>query len=147
MTTDKQHQDDVKVEEILLDDGRHAEKRVVVDEKGNQVVEIFAEQRMPLKLEKRIVCETKNIVVKEIHQMLDNGKVVSEEVFEVSPEAFALTKNVVEKQVSDAPVSKFQEVVEQNVENKNKKDKMVNMIMIAVIAVQVVLLLGYLLLT
>jgi hypothetical protein len=45
MTTDKQHQDDVKVEEILLDDGRHAEKRVVVDEKGNQVVEIFAEQK------------------------------------------------------------------------------------------------------
>jgi hypothetical protein len=147
MTTDNEHHDDVKIEEILLDDGRHAEKRMIVDENGNQVVEIFAEQRVPLKLEKRIVCETKNIVVKETHQMLDNGKVVSEEVFSVSPEAFALTKSVEQVPASRNAVVKAQEVVEQNVENKNKKDKMINMIMAVIIAVQVVLLLGYLLLT
>jgi hypothetical protein len=47
-----------KIESLVLDDGRRAERHITLDANGNEVIEIFAEEKRPLKLEKRIVRET-----------------------------------------------------------------------------------------
>lgn len=77
---------EIKVEALTLDDGRRAERHIILDEQGNEVVEIFAEEKRPLKLEKRIVREYKNIVSKETHQTVKDGEVAYEEVRSLEPE-------------------------------------------------------------
>jgi hypothetical protein len=77
---------EIRVETLTLDDGRRAERHVALDETGNEVVEIFAEEKRPLKLEKRIVREFKNIVSKETHQTVKDGEVAYEEVHSLEPE-------------------------------------------------------------
>ena len=69
-----------RIETITLDDGRRAERHVTFDAKGNEVVEIFAEEKRPLKLEKRISREMKQIVAKEIHETIKDGEVAYQEV-------------------------------------------------------------------
>jgi hypothetical protein len=140
MSKNETHHDDVKVEEVTLDDGRRAEKHITKDS-SKEVVEVFAEQKPVMKLENRIIRETKTIVVKEIHQKLEDNNVVSEEVFEVSPEAFSLTKNISTQSVK--PNVKLEEVVEQAVGEKKKNDKIVNFVLIGMIVLQVALLVGY----
>lgn len=76
----------VQVETLTLDDGRRAERHVFADPAGHEVVEIFAEEKRPLKLEKRIVREYKNIVSKETHQTVRDGNVTFEEVRSLEPE-------------------------------------------------------------
>ena len=142
MSINEQHQDDVKVEEVKLDDGRRGERHVV-KQSDKEVVEIFAEQKPVLKLENRIIRETKTVVVKEIHQKLNDGNVVSEEVFEVSPEAFSLTKNVTAQAADVAPESNTQAVVEEKVNQDKSKDNLLNTIMVIVILVQIALLVGF----
>jgi hypothetical protein len=71
---------EVRVHKMTLDDGRHAERHVSVDEEGNEVVEIFAEEKRPLKLEKRIHREFKNVVAKETHETIKDGEVAHVEV-------------------------------------------------------------------
>lgn len=85
----KLRQDDVpevRIESITLDDGRKAERHVTVDDNGNEVVEIFAEEKRPLKLEKRILREHKQVVAKETHQVVKDGEIVLEEVHSTQPE-------------------------------------------------------------
>lgn len=85
----KLRQDDepeVRIESVTLDDGRKAERHVTVDGNGNEVVEIFAEEKRPLKLEKRILREHKQIVAKETHQVVKDGEIVLEEVHSTQPE-------------------------------------------------------------
>lgn len=145
MSTNETHHDDVRVEEVTLDDGRRAEKHIKKDS-DKEVVEVFAEQKPVMKLENRIVRESKTVVVKEIHQKLQDGTVVSEEVFEVSPEAFSLTKNLGVQTVASStvvtPTKNVEDVVEESVGNGNK-DKLVNMVLIGLIVLQVALLVGY----
>lgn len=143
MSTNENHHDDVKVEEVTLDDGRRAEKHII-KESGKEVVEVFAEQKPVMKLENRIIRETKTVVVKEVHQKLEDGNVVSEEVFEVSPEAFSLTKNITTQSMPPKKTN-VEEVVEEVVNKKNQKDKLINFVLIGLIVLQAVVLLGYLL--
>jgi|GEM_PF-3620501 hypothetical protein len=77
---------DCKVESLVLDDGRRAERHTTLDATGKEVVEIFAEEKRPLKLEKRIVREMKNIIAKEVHQFVKDGEVSYEEVLALEPE-------------------------------------------------------------
>lgn len=70
----------VKIEVITLDDGRRAERHTTVDENGNTIVEIFAEEKRPLKLEKRIKREMKQVVAKEIHEVVKDGQIAYQEV-------------------------------------------------------------------
>jgi hypothetical protein len=79
-------QNDVKIQTLTLDDGRRAERHVSVDENGQEVVEIFAEEKRPLKLEKRILREYKNVIAKETHQTVKDGEVAYEEVHSTEPE-------------------------------------------------------------
>lgn len=148
MSTNETHQDDVKLEKMLLDDGREAEKRVSVDQDGKEVTEIFAEEKRPFKLEKRIVRETKNIVVKEVHQTLKDGVVDHEVVYALDDALLRSVSSLTEKTsepVGCDKVLKAQEVVEQVVDSK-KKDRLVNGVLIALVVLQVVFLVGYLLL-
>jgi hypothetical protein len=71
---------EIRVHKLTLDDGRHAERHLSVDEDGNEVVEIFAEEKRPLKLEKRIHREFKNVVSKETHETIKDGEVAHVEV-------------------------------------------------------------------
>jgi hypothetical protein len=75
-----------KVEQVRLPDGRHAERHINKDENGNEVVEIFAEEQRPLKLEERIVRETKRIVAKETREQIKDGDVAHVEVRSLEPE-------------------------------------------------------------
>lgn len=76
----------MRVESLMLDDGRRAERHITLNEDGNEVVEIFAEEKRPLKLEKRIVRETKQIVAKEIHETVRDGEVVHQEIHSLEPD-------------------------------------------------------------
>jgi len=76
----------VRVEQVRLPDGRHAERHINKDEQGNEVVEIFAEEQRPLKLEERIVREHKRIVAKETREIIRDGEVAHVEVRSLEPE-------------------------------------------------------------
>lgn len=76
----------LRVETLTLDDGRKAERHVSVDEQGNEIVEIFAEEKRPLKLEKRILREYKNVVSKETHETIKDGEVAYQEVRSLEPD-------------------------------------------------------------
>ena len=80
------HEKSVNVKNLTLDDGRRAERHVTTDELGNEIVEIFAEERRPLKMEKRIVREHKRIVAKETHETIKDGEVAHIEVRSLEPE-------------------------------------------------------------
>jgi hypothetical protein len=41
----EQEEAPVKVETLTLDDGRRAERHITLDEQGNEIVEIFAEEQ------------------------------------------------------------------------------------------------------
>jgi hypothetical protein len=147
MSTNDTHQDDVKLEKITLDDGRQAEKRIVVDATGNEVVEVYAEEKRAFKLETRIVRETKNIVIKEVHQTLKDGVVDHEVVYALDPDILASVSSLTEKvqePVKACSVLKAQEVAESNVDNK-KKERLLNGVLVAVVVLQAAFLLGYLL--
>ncbi len=77
----------LKIESITLDDGRKAERHTSINEEGDQIVEIFAEDKRPMKLEKRIVREHKRIVAKETHEVVRDGEVIAQEVHSLEPEA------------------------------------------------------------
>lgn len=79
-------QNQVRVQSLNLDDGRRAERHEFCDENGNEVIEIFAEEKRPLKLEKRIIREHKEVVAKETYQTVQDGAVVKEEVKAGDPE-------------------------------------------------------------
>lgn len=80
------HNSGVRVEQVRLPDGRHAERHINKDEQGNEVVEIFAEEQRPLKLEERIVREHKLIVAKETRETIRDGEVTHVEVRTLEPE-------------------------------------------------------------
>jgi hypothetical protein len=76
----------LQVQKLTLDDGRVAERHVSTDEAGNEIIEIFAEEKRPLKLEKRVKREYKTVVAKETHEMVRDGEVTHVEVHSGEPE-------------------------------------------------------------
>lgn len=77
---------EARVEHITLHDGRKAERHVSYDEMGNEVVEVFAEEKRPLKLEERVVRETEEIVSREIVEHVRDGEVTYREVRSLAPD-------------------------------------------------------------
>lgn len=69
----------IKIEQLTLEDGRRAERHTSIDGEGNEVVEMFVEEKQPLKLEKRIKREFKRVVAKETHETVKDGN-VSEQI-------------------------------------------------------------------
>ena len=72
--------EEIRVQRMTLDDGRSAERHISKDENGDEIVEIFAEEMRPLKLEKRIHREFKNVIAKETHETIKDGEVAHVEV-------------------------------------------------------------------
>lgn len=68
------------IESIVLPDGRRAERHTSYDSDGKEVIEIFAEEARPLKLEKRVTKEMKEIVSKETVESIKDGNVTQVEV-------------------------------------------------------------------
>lgn len=73
-------EEQIVIKNFVLDDGRQAERHITFDENGNEIVEVFAEEKRPLKLEKRIHREYKNIVAKETHETIKDGEVAHVEI-------------------------------------------------------------------
>ena len=77
---------ETRVEQITLHDGRRAERHISCDENGNEVVEVFAEEKRPLKLEERLVRETEEIVSRETVEHVRDGEVTYREVRSLAPD-------------------------------------------------------------
>ena len=86
--------DNVKVEQIVLPDGRRAERHSFVDAEGKEVVEIFAEEKKPLQLEKRISREKKEYLAREVEETVQNGTVVEQKVVEHQEPKLEVTKHI-----------------------------------------------------
>ena len=150
------------VTKITLEDGRIAERRVSIDADGNEVIELYAEEKRPLKLEKKVVREYKKVLAKEVHQTIKDGEVVGVEekanvvdsplrVVEkvaVNDNSAAMEKLVsameclvdnmeVVKAQSLAPVISAQSLVEANVAEKEKSSMKGNLLVIALVAINV----------
>lgn len=65
-----------KVERIMLEDGRRAERHTSVDASGAEVVELYTEEPRPLKLERRIVSKKKEVISSQRVETIKNGEVV-----------------------------------------------------------------------
>lgn len=76
---------DTKIEKFLTEDGRQAEKHVIVDG-DKKVVEIHVESVRPKHLSHRIVEQSANVVVKrEIETINEDGDVVERKVESIDP--------------------------------------------------------------
>lgn len=76
----------IRIEQVVLDDGRRAERHTAVEDNGDEIIEVFAEEKRPLKLEKRVRREMKQVVAKEIHEQVRDGVVTYQEVHSLEPE-------------------------------------------------------------
>lgn len=63
------------IEQFTLEDGRRAERRTSVNEAGETVVEVYAEEAKPLRLEKRITEKRKDVLAEQIVETLKDGTV------------------------------------------------------------------------
>lgn len=86
--------DNVQVEQITLQDGRRAERHTFVDADGKQVTEIFAEEKKPLQLERRISKEKREYVAREVEETVRNGAVVEQKVIEHPEPEMEITKHI-----------------------------------------------------
>lgn len=73
------------VEKFNLEDGRTAERHISVNEAGDKVIEVFTEDKKPLKLEKRIIEKRKEILSEQIVETVKDGEVVDIKVHSVEP--------------------------------------------------------------
>lgn len=69
-----------KVEKLVLEDGRVAERHVYTDVEGNEVVEMYAEPQKSLSLNRRIVNKVKPVLVEQVIETIKDGEVVDREV-------------------------------------------------------------------
>lgn len=75
----------VDIEQTTFD-GRMAERHTSFNDDGDKVVEIFAEEKRPLHLEKRIVQKHKNVLAEERVEHVRDGEIVEVEVRSLEPE-------------------------------------------------------------
>lgn len=65
-----------KVERFTLEDGRIAERHISHDASGGKVIEVFAEEKRNLKLEKRITEKRKEILAEQKVETIVDGQIV-----------------------------------------------------------------------
>jgi hypothetical protein len=107
----------VKIEKITVD-GKQAERHTTIGPDGTETIEIFVEQQVPLKLEKRIILEKKSVVARETTETLRDGEVVNREV----------------KEIDDSPLQKVKEQPVQKCDDYVRKDEIAQMIADGVVA-------------
>ena len=72
-----------KIERFTLEDGRIAERHTTTNEAGETVVEVFVEEKKPLKLEKRVTEKRKDILAEKIVETIKDGEVVERQVHSI----------------------------------------------------------------
>lgn len=74
----------VEIQKTNLD-GRAAERHTCFNDDGDKIVEIFAEEERPLKLEKRIIQKHKNVIAEERTEYIKDGEIIEVEVKSINP--------------------------------------------------------------
>ena len=69
----------VRIEDIVLEDGRVGEQRMFLDDDGNKVIETWVQQKSPILMEKRTVQVMKD---ERIEVLKDGEMVIQEETSE-----------------------------------------------------------------
>jgi len=78
------NKDNVEIERTILD-GRAAERHTYFNGEDEKVTEIFAEEKRPLNLEKRVIQKYKKVVAEERTEMVKDGEIVEVEVKSIDP--------------------------------------------------------------
>jgi hypothetical protein len=73
------------VEKFTMEDGRMAERHITLNTSGEKVVEVFVQERLPLKLEKRITEKKKEVVHEQKVETIKDGEVVEVKVLSTEP--------------------------------------------------------------
>jgi hypothetical protein len=73
------------VEKFTLEDGRMAERHITLNPAGEKVVEVFVQEKLPLKLEKRITEKKKEVVHEQKVETIKDGEVVEVKVLSTEP--------------------------------------------------------------
>lgn len=73
------------VEKFTLEDGRMAERHITINDDGEKVVEVFVQEKLPLKLEKRVTEKKKEVVHEQKIETIKDGEVVEVKVLSTEP--------------------------------------------------------------
>lgn len=73
------------VEKFTLEDGRMAERHITLNDSGEKVVEVFVQEKLPLKLEKRVTEKKKEVVHEQKIETIKDGEVVDVKVLSTEP--------------------------------------------------------------
>lgn len=73
------------IEKFVLESGRRAEKHVETNSAGDKVIQIYAEEERPLKLEKRVTQKFKTVLAEEHIETIKDGEVIEKQVLSVEP--------------------------------------------------------------
>lgn len=74
------------VEKFSLEDGRIAERHISTNEHGEKVIEVYVEEKRPLKLEKRVTEKRKEVLAEQRIETVVDGNVVDVKVNSIEPQ-------------------------------------------------------------
>ena len=143
----------VRIEDIVLEDGRVGEQRMFLDDDGNKVIETWVQQKSPILMEKRTV----QVMKDERIEVLKDGEMVVQE--DTSEDDIDMTDNLnlgslkeeIKKAIvsglsiastsSEAPELSVQAVIKDRIDSKkNSKKHWVNIACVVVIVSQLAFL-------
>ena len=143
----------VRIEDIVLEDGRVGEQRMFLDDDGNKVIETWVQQKSPILMEKRTVQVMKN---ERIEVLKDGEMVVQEETSEddinmADDILSGSLKEEIAKAIvsglsiastsSEAPELSVQAVIKERIESKkSSKNYLINAACVIVIIAQLAFL-------
>ena len=143
----------VRIEDIVLEDGRVGEQRMFLDDDGNKVIETWVQQKSPILMEKRTVQVMKD---ERIEVLIDGEMVVQEDASEDDIDMTdnlnlgslkeEITKAIVSglsiaSTSSEAPELSVQAVIKDRIDSKkNSKKHWVNIVCVVVIVAQLAFL-------
>ena len=143
----------VRIEDIVLEDGRVGEQRMFLDDDGNKVIETWVQQKSPILMEKRTV----QVMKDERIEVLKDGEMFVQE--DASEDDIDMTDNLnlgslkeeIKKAIvsglsiastsSEAPELSVQAVIKDRIDSKkNSKKHWVNIACVVVIVSQLAFL-------
>ena len=143
----------VRIEDIVLEDGRVGEQRMFLDDDGSKVIETWVQQKSPILMEKRTV----QVMKDERIEVLKDGEMVVQE--DASEDDIDMTDNLnlgslkeeIKKAIvsglsiastsSEAPELSVQAVIKDRIDSKkNSKKHWVNIACVVVIVSQLAFL-------
>ena len=143
----------VRIEDIVLEDGRVGEQRMFLDDDGNKVIETWVQQKSPILMEKRTV----QVMKDERIEVLKDGEMVVQE--DASEDDIDMTDNLnlgslkeeitkaivsglsIASTSSEAPELSVQAVIKDRIDSKkNSKKHWVNIACVVVIVSQLAFL-------